>query len=262
MNIESIDINRFHFATFRTAFKDEAPHKQNLPFLCIAQSKVGRYGIKLGERSEKMTLEGGFYLAPSFTTQHLRHLVNPNTLDFAGRYMFLDVIVNKRYRLGDIYELPTVTDASQSKLLDSLFDRYEKCETYCARLGVIYSILDAVTRLSEEKNDILNMDIYTVVEYMHGHYRENASVADMAALVNTSPSNFFNLFRAATGKSPIKYLNDIRLSLACGMLFEPDKSIAEIAEEVGIPDQFYFSRLFRQRYGLSPMQYRKRKFWR
>lgn len=262
MNIESIDINRFHFSTFRTAFKDEAPHKQNLPFLCIAQSKVGRYGIKLGERPEEKTLEGGFYLAPSFTTQHLRHLVNPKTLDFAGRYLFLDVIVNKRYRFGDLYDLPTVTDASQSELLDSLFDKYAEADGYLAKMGIIYSILGALEGMSRKRDVLSNMDVYTTVEYMHGHYRENITVSDMARLLNTSESNFYSIFKSATGKSPIKYLNDVRLSLACGMLFEPGKSIAEIAEEVGIPDQFYFSRLFRQRYDLSPMQYRKRKFWR
>ena len=261
MNIESIDINRFHYSSFRTAFRDEAPLKQNLPFFCIAQSKVGRYAVTLNNEKEKFTQEGGFYIAPSFASQRLRHLVNAKTRDFLGRYLFLDVIINKRFRIGDLYTPPTVTDSESSRIIDRLFDKYEESESYCSKMSVIYSIIDTVIGASRELDVASNMDIYISLEYMHEHYRENITVADMAGLIKTSPSNFHNLFKSATGKSPIKYLNDIRLSLACDMLLQQDKSIAEISEAVGIPDQFYFSRLFKQRYDVSPMQYKKRIFW-
>ncbi len=68
MEIESIDISRYHYSKFTTAFRDEAPHVQNLPFLAIVQSKVGCYGITLGNAEEKKTSEGGFYIAPAFST--------------------------------------------------------------------------------------------------------------------------------------------------------------------------------------------------
>ena len=45
--------------------------------------------------------------------------------------------------------------------------------------------------------------------------------------------------------------------VACGLLLRTDDSVKCIAEKVGIPDQFYFSRLFSARYGASPARYRK-----
>ncbi|MBQ7363671.1 MAG: helix-turn-helix transcriptional regulator [Clostridia bacterium] len=260
--VESIDISRYHYSKFTSSFPDEAPHVQNLPFLCIVQSKEGRYGISLGDGEEKKTLEGGFYIAPSFVIQRLRHLVNPNSRSFSGRYLFLDVIVNKRYRLEDIYDFPSVTNENESHIFDAHFDRYDAAESVCERMQIIYSILCDLIRISIERPISKNMEIYPLVEYIHEHYSENISVRDMAEILKTSESNLYVIFKRATGTSPIKFLSDVRLSVACGMLHQGGRSIAEIAESVGIPDQFYFSRLFKQRYGLSPVQYRKKKMWR
>ena len=54
------------------------------------------------------------------------------------------------------------------------------------------------------------------------------------------------------GTSPVRYLNDYRLSVARELLLHTGKSIKSVAAAVGIPDPFYFSRLFRTAYGQSP----------
>ena len=57
--------------------------------------------------------------------------------------------------------------------------------------------------------------------------------------------------------SPIKYLNNYRLSVASDLLTKTNDSVKTIAEKVGINDQFYFSKLFKAKYFKSPQQYRK-----
>ncbi len=129
-------------------------------------------------------------------------------------------------------------------------------------MQAMYGILAELIRISTVKETFINMEIYPLIEHIYEHYRDDISVCEMAAIMKTSESNLYAIFKRATGKSPIRYLNDIRLSVACGLLYQTEDSIASIAESVGIPDQFYFSRLFKQRYDLSPVQYRKRKMWR
>lgn len=63
------------------------------------------------------------------------------------------------------------------------------------------------------------------------------------------------------GTSPVRYLNDYRLSVARELLLHTGKSIKSVAAAVGIPDPFYFSRLFRTAYGQSPQTYRKTTYY-
>jgi len=79
----------------------------------------------------------------------------------------------------------------------------------------------------------------------------------MADVIKISESNLYAVFKKATGSSPVKYLNQYRLSIACELLQKTDYSIKEIAEKVGIPDQFYFSKLFKSKCSISPQQYRQ-----
>ena len=78
----------------------------------------------------------------------------------------------------------------------------------------------------------------------------------MAAM---STSHFYRRFRKFTGSTPIDWLRRERISQAKRRLIECSDSIAEIAEQVGYSDQFYFSRDFRRFTGLSPSYYRRQE---
>ena len=56
----------------------------------------------------------------------------------------------------------------------------------------------------------------------------------------------------------MKYLNDIRLEKACQQLKESaDKNIIDIAFDCGFSSNQYFTRVFKERYGMSPQRFRK-----
>ncbi len=66
-------------------------------------------------------------------------------------------------------------------------------------------------------------------------------------------------FKSETGKTPLEHLTDMRLNYAKGLLKqETFVSVADVAEKCGFKDSFYFSRLFKQHYGVSPLNYRKK----
>lgn len=63
-------------------------------------------------------------------------------------------------------------------------------------------------------------------------------------------------FEAATGMSPIEYLNEIRLNKAKSLLEESGSTITDIAFQCGFNDSNYFSRRFKRRFGVSPREWR------
>ena len=65
-------------------------------------------------------------------------------------------------------------------------------------------------------------------------------------------------FRQELGMTPIAYLNRYRVTQAKRLLKETDKTITEIALDVGFSDSGYFSRVFRKEVGMSPDAYRRR----
>ena len=79
----------------------------------------------------------------------------------------------------------------------------------------------------------------------------------MANQVHLSPTRFYALFKEALGVSPTEYLQDIRMQHAQRLLLNSSLSVSEVAAQSGYPDAFHFSRLFRRRYGISPLRYRK-----
>lgn len=85
----------------------------------------------------------------------------------------------------------------------------------------------------------------------------NFSVAKCAETCNMSKSHFARVFKQITGKPPVQFMLEIRIERAKELLDFTDKSIAEIAEVSGFPDQNYFARIFKKFTHLSPTEYRR-----
>ena len=75
--------------------------------------------------------------------------------------------------------------------------------------------------------------------------------------LHVSPDHFRRSFRLHTGLAPHQFLLRARLDHAAGQLRFTDEPIKEIAAQTGIPDIYYFTRLFRQTYHLPPGRYRQ-----
>jgi AraC-like DNA-binding protein len=64
------------------------------------------------------------------------------------------------------------------------------------------------------------------------------------------------LFKQKTGFAPMEYFNQLKVQKACQYLLFTDLRIKEIAEQLGMEDPYYFSRMFKGVMGLSPKEYR------
>lgn len=93
-------------------------------------------------------------------------------------------------------------------------------------------------------------------DYLQQHYDRGITVRQAASMVGMSDSRFMRFFKQATGTTFISYVTQVRLAHACELLRSTDLSVGEIAARVGVPDQAYFDRKFRQHFHTSPRSMR------
>jgi AraC family transcriptional activator of pobA len=91
------------------------------------------------------------------------------------------------------------------------------------------------------------------------HYKNNHSVGQYAALLNKSPKTLSNLFAQYNQKSPLQIIQDRVLLEAKRMLLYSNKSIKEIAFEIGYEDIQTFSRFFKNKEGTGPKEFREQE---
>jgi AraC-like DNA-binding protein len=93
---------------------------------------------------------------------------------------------------------------------------------------------------------------------MESNFCYNLSLDDFARLCGRSLSSYKRDFKAVYETSPGKWLLQKRLEYAAAMLGNPAMQITQIAFESGFEDLSHFSRSFKQKFGISPSEHRKR----
>jgi AraC family transcriptional regulator len=98
--------------------------------------------------------------------------------------------------------------------------------------------------------------IRRAVDYIRAHFQEDIGFKDIADQLNMSPYHFARMFKHSTQESPHQFIMRCRIESAKKMLIESDKSIAEIAFEVGYKSQSYFTTRFALLVGMTPAAFR------
>jgi AraC family transcriptional regulator len=93
-------------------------------------------------------------------------------------------------------------------------------------------------------------------DYIEAHLAHECSVAELAAVTQTSPDHFTRLFREATGQTPHQYVILCRIARAKQLLTETASPIIEIGQQIGFTDQSYFTAVFRKHVATTPNAYR------
>jgi YesN/AraC family two-component response regulator len=117
--------------------------------------------------------------------------------------------------------------------------------------------VDAALERSRELSAEAQRLVRQAMAYIHEHYADQISRTELAQHVALSEDYLTFCFRKELGVTPITYLNRFRVNQAKELLAHTDKSITEIALDVGYSDSSYFSRVFRREAGLSPTDYRQ-----
>lgn len=97
-----------------------------------------------------------------------------------------------------------------------------------------------------------------MMQYIHKNYSEHITLADIAQTVSVSKSSALNIFNKYLHISPVSYLINYRLKRAAKLLASTDSSIYSIASNTGFENVGYFCRSFKELFGVTPSEYRKK----
>lgn len=97
-----------------------------------------------------------------------------------------------------------------------------------------------------------------IKEYLDANYAENITLDSLTSLTHMNKYYMAHSFSKYTGQSPIQYLNQRRLEAACALLENTDYSVSAVATATGFSSQSYFTQIFRKKFGITPVKYRKK----
>ena len=95
-------------------------------------------------------------------------------------------------------------------------------------------------------------------DWLHNHFPDDVDLDKLAEDLAIAPRTFLRRFKAATGQTPLAYLQRLRTEAAKRMLEEDRMTIQEVGFAVGYEDVAFFRDLFKRHAGLSPGAYRER----
>ncbi len=110
--------------------------------------------------------------------------------------------------------------------------------------------------LSPDQNRIKD-----AILYIEEHFSETITLEDIAASIHVSKSECCRCFKRAVNLTPFEYLMKYRILQAAERILQNDKSaasIANLASSVGFNNTSYFNKLFKEYFGCTPLQYRRK----
>ena len=171
------------------------------------------------------------------------------------------------------YEVPVLLDrknGDSAALLDMLkqlfeLDRARPFGYELAVRGMLQTCVSLLLRLSSRAEQPRRTAaaqqterIKEALEYIERRYAEPIRLRDLAATASMSEAYFCRFFKRITAATPVEYINLYRVRQAAILLRSTDRKIMDIAFEVGFRNMSYFNTVFRQRFGCTPLEYRRR----
>lgn len=199
--------------------------------------------IQSVERGDTLRVRSGLKLLESFLREH--------------RCMLHEVtFIYNALLQGMLQHLPRTDLQEDLRRFGSCFQFYGVMRTVDALFQSIRVLADdCLQRTSEdtEPEDAAER----AVRYIDKHYHETLTLEQISEKFNISLSHLCRQFKRITGTPFTEYVTRKRIDRACILLRETQLPIAQIGEQVGYPDYFYFNKVFKKVRGISPSVYRR-----
>ena len=167
---------------------------------------------------------------------------------------------------GDMDAFPPdgIIKVSHGNRFEELFRQAYKVWSQCAfgykiqAKAIIHQILFSL--MQENVSHLIGSDtalqaLKVASDYVEQNYRDKITVEELADLSGYSPSHFARVFSKVYDTSPIQYVNQIRIMHAKNLLRTGQYTMAQIAQECGFSNVYYFSRCFKQITGTTPAKW-------
>jgi AraC-like DNA-binding protein/mannose-6-phosphate isomerase-like protein (cupin superfamily) len=155
-------------------------------------------------------------------------------------------------------------DLSEALVIFEKLDKVAHSDDYIRDIRINEHLTGLLTFLMgyswnpEELKANENKTAFALREYLDTHYREKITLDALAEQLLTNKYTLSRDFKEQFGTSIINYLLVTRITHAKQLLRFTDESVEEVGILCGITPLYYFSRMFKQIEGMSPMEYRQR----
>ena len=231
----------------------------------------GRCGVEYMGKNE-IIKQGDFFLYPPHIPQDYIKFKDSKSIWLHFNGYEVDNILKENRLAGGVYHKYFSPNIEQ--LFIQLMNEYHKHLVVSNEKGLLLSIICELSKLinsddeqtpqyysgfsSNLPNNVMSK-VNECARFIVYNYNIDISVKDLADSCNLSQSRFIFLFKKITGTTPHAYQQNIRINNSKIMLSSTSHTIAEISRFLGYDDPLYFSRLFKKKTGLSPVQFRSMK---
>lgn len=111
--------------------------------------------------------------------------------------------------------------------------------------------------MAADHPDDIPQTVRSVQLYLMQNHQKKITLEQLGQQFNINPFYLQKQFKRYVGQSPAEYLIYLRMTASKELLRNSQKSISEIARQVGIDNLGYFTRLFKKQEGMTPQEYRK-----
>ncbi|MCH4155997.1 MAG: AraC family transcriptional regulator [Muribaculaceae bacterium] len=213
--------------------------------------------------------ENCFFILPA----HVPHEYGANDKDPWSIY-WIHFKGSMAHYFGDDFETPSIIPVSQNSRISDRIAIFEEIYSTLEKgysktnldfaISVLYYFLGSIKFLNQFRNSSgIVQENKSIVEssirYMRENIEKKIELDDICNFLSVSKSYFSLIFKAETNYSPIEYMIQLKMQLACQLLDFTPLKINQICFKIGISDPYYFSRIFHKIIGKSPAEYRKLK---
>lgn len=149
--------------------------------------------------------------------------------------------------------------------LDNITKELQSPDTFSkeAAQGYLTIILKHILRFPSNSsyfsdNNEGHTAVYKLLDYVQSNYQNDICLKDISDYLGYTPNYISKLFSNTIGMSFKKYLFLQRTKSAESLLLNSDMTVTEIAHSVGFNDSNYFSTVFKNKYGITPSEYRRK----
>lgn len=166
-----------------------------------------------------------------------------------------DLNKNRFYMISNTKSIEPIFLKIINEMQSSSRCKIIKCNSY------LLDLLSEIARLihGDSNNSKIITRLSPALNTINTNYQKDLKIDNLAELCLMSKYHFIRSFKSLTGLTPYVYLTNVRITAAKDLLKSTNIKISNIANSVGIPDQLYFSKLFKKHTGLTPSEYRKKK---
>src|SRR5699024_2524781 len=119
-----------------------------------------------------------------------------------------------------------------------------------------HRLVTEVNRERERGESKQAKDVWHAIKsYIDQHYHEMIHFHSLIQSFGMNSATFYKMFKEDTGYTPLQYVTKKRIDQAKELLTSTTLRIADIAEQVGYPDAYYFSRVFKREVGVPPQRF-------